>query len=73
MRTNYVKEQIDDMQNNSIFRLYRDRLNGYHIINECSKLAQKKTKQNKTRHDWVDKVIRWESCKKMKFDHTTKW
>ena len=26
----------------------------YHIISECSKLAQK---EYKTRHDWVDKVI----------------
>ena len=39
-----------------------------HIINECSKLAQKKYK---TRHDWVDKVIHREMCKKFKFDR--KW
>ena len=26
-----------------------------------------------TRHDWVGKVIHWEMCKKMKFDHPTKW
>ena len=41
-----------------------------HIINECSKLAQK---EYKTIHDWVKKVIHWELCKKLKFDHTTKW
>ena len=40
------------------------------IINECSKLAQK---EYKTRHDWVDKVILWELCKKFKFDHANKW
>ena len=40
-----------------------------HIINECSKLAQK---EYKTGHDWVGKVIHRELCKKVKFDHTTK-
>ena len=41
-----------------------------HIISECSKLAQK---EYKTRHDWVDKVIYWEMCKKFKFNHSNKW
>ena len=41
-----------------------------HIINECSKLAQK---EYKTRHDLVGKVIHWEMCKKLKFDYTNKW
>ena len=41
-----------------------------HIISKCSKLAQK---EYKSRHDWVGKVIHWELCKKLKFDHTTKW
>ena len=26
-----------------------------------------------TRHDWVGKVIHWELCQKLKFDHTNKW
>ena len=30
-------------------------------------------KEYKTRHDWVGKVIHWDLCKKLKFDHTTKW
>ena len=38
-----------------------------HIINECSKLAQK------AKHEWVGKAIHWEMCKKFKFDHTNKW
>ena len=25
------------------------------------------------RHDWVGKVMYWELCKKLKFDHTNKW
>ena len=36
-----------------------------HIINECSK-------EYKTRHDWVGKVIHKEMCKKFKFDYTNK-
>ena len=29
-------------------------------------------KEYKTGHDWVEKVINWEFCKKFKFDHTNK-
>ena len=36
----------------------------------CIKLAQK---EYKTRLDWEDKVIHWEMCKKLRFDHTNKW
>ena len=25
------------------------------------------------KHEWVGKVIYWEMCKKLKFDHTNKW
>ena len=39
-------------------------------ISECSKIAQK---DYKTRHDWVGKVFHCELCKKLKFEHTTKW
>ena len=41
-----------------------------HIISECSKLAQK---EYKARHDWVSKVVHWEMCSKLQFDHTNKW
>ena len=71
IRTNYIKTRIDKTQQNSKCRLCDDRdetIN--HIISECSKLALKKYK---TRHDWVGKVIQWEMCKKLKFDHTNKW
>ena len=30
-------------------------------------------KEYKTTHDWVGKVINWELCKKLKFDHMNKW
>ena len=61
---------IDKTQQNSQCRLCGDRdetIN--HIISECSKLAQ----EYKTRHDWVGKVINWEMCEELKFDHTNKW
>ena len=41
-----------------------------HIIREYNKLAKK---EYKTRHDWVRKMIRWELCKRLKFDHINKW
>ena len=39
-------------------------------MNESSKLVQK---DSKPRHDSVEKVIHRELCKKLKFDHLTKW
>ena len=71
IRTNHIKARIDKTRQNSKCRLCSDRdetIN--HIISECRKLAQK---EYKTRHDWVGKVIHWEMCKKLKFDHTNKW
>ena len=40
------------------------------IIIIISRLAQR---EYKTRQDWVVKVISWELCKKIQFDHTNKW
>ena len=69
--TNHIKARIDKTQQNSKYRLCCERdetIN--HIISECSKLAQK---EYKARHDWVGKMIHWEMCKKLKFDHANKW
>ena len=55
IRTNNIKTRIDKTQQNSKCRLCSDKdktIN--HIINECSKLAQK---EYKARHNWVGKVI----------------
>ena len=63
--------RTDNTQQNSNCRLCSDRdetIN--YIICEYSKLAQKKYK---TKYAWVGKVIHWELCKILKFDHTTKW
>ena len=71
IRTSHIKSKIDKTLQNSECRLCGDRdetIN--HIISECSKLAQK---EYKTRHEMVKTVIHWELCKKLKFDHASKW
>ena len=68
---NNNKARIDKTQQKSKCRLCGDRdetIN--HIISEYRKLAQK---EYKARNDWVGKVIHWEMCKKLQFDHTNKW
>ena len=40
------------------------------IISEYFKLAQK---GYKIMHDWIGKVIHWELCKRLKFNHANKW
>ena len=37
------------------------------------RMQQISTEKYKTRHNWVGKVIHWELCKKLNFDHTNKW
>ena len=41
----------------------------------CCYLDSREKQPVKTgvRHDWVEKVIHSELCKKFKFDHTKKW
>ena len=39
-----------------------------HTITESSQLIKKRTGMMR-----VDKVIHWESCKKLKFQHSDKW
>ena len=41
-------------------------------LTQMLKTLMSKNYNNKTRHDWVGKVIHWEMCKKFKFDHTNK-
>ena len=68
---NCVKAEIDKTQQKSKCRLCGGRdetIN--HITREFNKLVQNELK---TKHDWVGKVIYWESCKKFKFDHTNNW
>ena len=70
IRASYIKARTDKTQQNSKCRLFGDRDESInHIMRKCSKLAQR---ENKTRHDRVEKVISWELYKKFKFDHA-KW
>ena len=71
IRNNHIKAKIDNAQKYIKFRFCGDRdetMN--HIISKRSKKAQK---EYRTRHDRVGKVIHWELCRKLKFDHTSKW
>ena len=71
IRKNYVKAKVDKTQQKSKYMLRGDRdetIN--HIISQCIKLAQM---VYKARHEWVEKEIYWELCKKLKFDHTIKY
>ena len=68
IRTNHIKKRIDKTQQNRLCGDIDKTIS--HIISECRKLAQK---EYKTRHDWVGKVIYWELCKKLKFNHMNKW
>ena len=65
----YIKAKIDKTQQNSKCRLCGDideMINC--IIRERSKLEQK---EYKTWHERLRKVIHWELCKKLEFDHGT--
>ena len=71
IRTNYVKAKIDNIQKSSKYRLCRERDEMVNpIVSGHSKLAQM---ENKTRHDWLGKVIQLDLFKKIEFDHTIKW
>ena len=71
IRTNHIKVRIGKTQQDNKCGLCGDRDETINpIVGECSKLAQK---EYKARHDWVDKAIHWEMCKKFKFDHTNQW
>ena len=69
IRTDYIKAEIDNMQQKS--RWCEDRDQGLSfIICECNKLPRK---DYKVMHDWAGKLIHRELYKKLKFDHTKKY
>ena len=71
IKSNYVKVKINYMQQNRKCTLCRERdemIN--YLVSKSSKLSQK---EYKSRHDWAVKVIYWELCKRLIFDHITKW
>ena len=61
---------IDKTQKNTKYRLCSDRGEMiYHIISKYSELVQK---EYRNRYVRVGKVINWELCKRLKFDHADK-
>ena len=70
-RSNYTNVEINNTQQNRKCLLYGDRDEKINpVISENSNLAQRKYK---SRHDWMVKIIHWETYKKSTFDHTTIW
>ena len=66
-----MKAKIDNTQQNTLCRLSEDsdEIVDF-IISEFWKLTQK---EHKSKHDRVEKKIPRELCKRLEFDHTTKW
>ena len=69
IRTNLVKEKIEKSQNDTLCRLRKKAVESIdHIVNGCSKLAQKEYKR---RHD--NKIVHWKLAKKCSFEAGDKW
>ena len=64
---NYIKAKLDKTQQNSKCRLCDER---DETINK--RMQQTSSKKYKTRHDWVEKMIHGELCKKVKFDYSAR-
>ena len=71
IRTNVVKTRIDKSQLNSKCRMcgQADETRN-HILNRCSKLAQREYKR---RHDWIGRRIYWEVCRQYNVRVPDKW
>ena len=71
LRTNYIKNRIDHSIDNDKCRMCGEKGETvWHIISECSKLAQREYKR---RHDNVAKMIHWELCGKYGLDRPKTW
>ena len=58
VRANHIKARLDKTQQNSKCWLCGDGDETINHISKCRKLA---LKEYRTRHDWVGKVIHWET------------
>ena len=69
--TDYINAKIDNVQPDYKCRFCGDKDETIsHLISKSNQLAQK---EYKTGNSLVRKGIYWELCKKLNFDHTTKW
>ena len=71
LRTNYIKFHIDKTIDSPLCRMCGERGESvYHLVSECSKLAQREYKR---RHDDVARYIHWQLCEKGGFERASKW
>ena len=71
LRTNYIKFHIDKTIDSPLCRMCGERLESvYHLVSECSKLAQREYKR---RHDDVARYTHWQLCEKGGFERASKW
>ena len=71
LRTNYIKFHIDKTIDSPLCRMCGERGESvYHLVGECSKLAQREYKR---RHDDVARYIHWQLCEKGGFERASKW
>ena len=71
LRTNYIKFHLDKTIDSPFCRMCGERGESvYHLVSECSKLAQREYKR---RHDDVARYIHWQLCEKGGFERASKW
>ena len=71
LRTNYTKCRIDKTIDSPLCRMCGIKHETvYHIVSECSKLAQREYKR---RHDNVARYIHWRLCGKFDHDRAKNW
>ena len=71
LRTNYTKCRIDKTIDSPLCRMCGIKNETvYHIVSECSKLAQREYKR---RHDNVARYIHWRLCGKFDHDRAKNW
>ena len=71
IRTNLVKAKIGKSQKDTLCRLCKKADESIdHVVNSCSKLAQKKYK---IRHDNLGKIVHWKLARKCNFEAGDEW
>ena len=73
IRSNLVKAKIDKSQKGTLCRVCKKADESIdHVVNDCSKLAQKKYK-SMIRHDNLGKIVHWNLARKCNFEAGDKW
>ena len=64
-----MEEDLDNLRKRNL----KKKIESLLIVTENNERSKLEQEDYKSRHDWVGKVINWEVCKRLKFDHTAKW